>query len=93
MREHVTTMTERGQVTVPAEVRRLLGLKPRDKVAFTIDDGEVRIKPVEFTVQSAYSSIKAPSGGMGIDHAIREARNDWVDEQAKKTKRMLEEAP
>jgi len=38
---------------VPAEVRRLLGLKPRDKVAFAIDDGEVRLVPVTFTAASA----------------------------------------
>ena len=30
MKEITTTLTQRSQVTVPAEVRRLLGLKPRD---------------------------------------------------------------
>ena len=35
MKELLTTVTKRGQVTVPAEVRRLLGIKPYDKVAFT----------------------------------------------------------
>ena len=39
MREITTTLTQRSQVTVPAEVRRLLGLKPRDKVTFTIAEG------------------------------------------------------
>lgn len=57
MKEIVTTMTQRGQVTVPAEVRRLLGLRPRDKVAFTIDEGAVRLVPVQFTLESAYRSV------------------------------------
>lgn len=34
MKELVTTLTQRGQVTVPAEVRGLLGVKPRDRQAF-----------------------------------------------------------
>ncbi len=47
MREITATTTQRNQVTIPAEVRRLLGLKPRDKVAFTIGDGgEVHLEPI-----------------------------------------------
>lgn len=57
MKEIVTTLTQRGQVTVPAEVRRLLGLKPRDKVAFTIDEDQVRLKPASFTVETAFGSV------------------------------------
>lgn len=91
MKELVTTMTERGQVTVPAEVRRLLGLRPKDKVAFTIDDGVVRIKPVEFTVQSAYRSIKPLVRGLDTEEMICEAMEEWAEEQAEKTMRMLRE--
>ena len=57
MKEIVTTMTQRGQVTVPAEVRRMLGLHPRDKVAFAIEEGEVKLLPAKFTLQSAYRSV------------------------------------
>src|SRR3990172_12821009 len=57
MKEIVTTMTQRGQVTVPAEVRRMLGLHPRDKVAFTIDEGEVKLLPARFTLASVYRSV------------------------------------
>jgi AbrB family looped-hinge helix DNA binding protein len=58
MREIVTSLTQRGQVTVPAEVRRLLGLKSRDKVAFAIDNDQVRLVPATFTLESAYGSVK-----------------------------------
>ena len=57
MKELLTIMTKRGQITVPAEVRRLLGLKPRDKVTFTIDGTEVRLKPARFTLETAYQSV------------------------------------
>ena len=30
----VAKITSKGQITIPAEVRRMLGLKPGDKVAF-----------------------------------------------------------
>lgn len=79
MRELVTTMTQRGQITVPAEVRRLLGLKPRDKVAFAIDDGVVRLVPVAFTVASAYGSIKPQDETIDIEEQIRQAKLDRAD--------------
>ena len=31
MKEYAATVTQRSQVTLPAEVRRLLGIKARDK--------------------------------------------------------------
>lgn len=45
MKEILMTVTSKGQVTIPAEVRRLLGVQKRRKVAFVIEDrGEVRLQ-------------------------------------------------
>lgn len=75
MKEITTTITQRSQVTVPAEVRRVLGVKPRDKVTFTIADGEVRLRPVSYSLESAYGSVQ-PSGQAGdFDELSRAARD------------------
>lgn len=57
MKEIVATLTQRGQITVPAEVRRLLGAAPRGKLAFQINGDQVRLVPVSFTLESAYRSV------------------------------------
>jgi AbrB family looped-hinge helix DNA binding protein len=57
MREYVTTVTQRGQVTIPAEVRRLLNAKPHSKIAFRVEDSTVRLMPVEFTLEQALGSV------------------------------------
>jgi AbrB family looped-hinge helix DNA binding protein len=57
MREYVTTVTQRGQVTIPADVRRLLNAKPRGKVAFRVEEGVVRLMPVEFTLEETFGSV------------------------------------
>lgn len=57
MKEILSTVTGRGQVTIPAEVRRLLGTKSGDKVAFEIEDSQVRLRPVKFTLESAFGSV------------------------------------
>ena len=53
MKEIIATVTRRGQVTVPAEVRRLLDLKPGDRVAFTIEAGEARVRLVTPGLEAA----------------------------------------
>ena len=41
-----TTLTSKGQVTVPREIRERLGLKSGDKMAFTmLSDGTVVMRP------------------------------------------------
>ncbi|MBI4288984.1 MAG: type II toxin-antitoxin system PrlF family antitoxin, partial [Chloroflexi bacterium] len=52
MKEITTTITQRGQVTIPAEVRRILGVKPRDRVSFTIENTHVHLKRASFTLES-----------------------------------------
>ncbi len=37
MQEYETTVTEKGQITIPQEIRRLMGLQPRDKVRFEVE--------------------------------------------------------
>lgn len=39
-----STLTSKGQVTIPVEIRRLLGLKPSDKVTFVREDKSVIVK-------------------------------------------------
>jgi AbrB family looped-hinge helix DNA binding protein len=46
-----TGITRKGQVTVPAEIRRELGIKQGDKVAFILYEGEVRLARTGSVVQ------------------------------------------
>jgi antitoxin PrlF len=58
MKESLATITTKGQVTIPAEVRKALGLKPRDKVAFVFDQGEVKIEPSSSTLRHGFGAIR-----------------------------------
>ena len=89
MREFTASTTQRNQVTIPAEVRRTLGLKPRDKVAFTIEDGgEVRLSIATFNLETAFGSVKASAKPEDWDMITRNAK----DEKAARTVRELSEA-
>lgn len=50
MKERVSVVTRKGQITIPAEFRKALGLKEGDKVALSLEEGEVRLSPTESVV-------------------------------------------
>lgn len=77
MKEITTTVTQRGQVTIPAEVRRILGVRPKDKVSFSIENSHVHLKRASFTLESAYGSVKPshrPEDFEAISRAVKEAK-------------------
>jgi antitoxin PrlF len=45
MPELETRVTRKGQVTIPAEIRHRLGLKPKDMVRFEVEGDAVKLKP------------------------------------------------
>ena len=54
-----TTLTQKGQVTIPAPVRKALGLKRGDQVQFTLNKKVAQIKPAKkFSIMSLYGSLK-----------------------------------
>ncbi len=60
MREMLSSVSPKGQITIPAEIRRLLGVKPRDKVAFRVEDGRVQItRARRSSLEAIYRSVPA----------------------------------
>jgi len=60
MKEFVSTATSEGQVTIPIEVRKHLGLKANNKVVFMIDaEGKVQLKVPR------YPDVASLSGAAG----------------------------
>jgi antitoxin PrlF len=73
------TITSKGQITVPREVRRLLGVRSGDKLLFESDGKDVRVRPLRS--QSAFSKYRGvgnqiASGRKGINKWLRGMRGE-----------------
>ena len=72
-----TTMTSKGQVTVPKPIRDRLHLKPGDKIDFMLDeDGGVRVVPVTASVTQLKGMVPRPGYPVSLadmDKAIAKA--------------------
>jgi AbrB family looped-hinge helix DNA binding protein len=59
--ELVSTLTQKGQVTIPVQIRRLLGLMPKAKVAFLQKKDGVHIAIPRYTLATIKGSIPSLS--------------------------------
>lgn len=60
------TITSKGQITVPREVRRVLGVRAGDRLLFESDGEGVRVRPVRGkSAFSKYGGIGNPGIGSG----------------------------
>jgi AbrB family looped-hinge helix DNA binding protein len=80
MKEIRSTITKKGQVTIPAEVRRHLGVGAPDKVTFVIDeeDGSVRLRAPRYpdlrALRGAAGSLERPLPWKEMREIAREDR-------------------
>jgi len=52
-------ITTKGQVTIPAAVRKQLGIHQGDQVGFVYEDGKVIILPIIKDIEAAFGLIAA----------------------------------
>jgi antitoxin PrlF len=78
--EKTAKITSKGQVTVPIEVRRVLGVRAGDRLIFESDAAGVHVRPARRRSNfSKYRGIGNPgmgTGRKGIAKWLRELRGE-----------------
>jgi antitoxin PrlF len=71
-------ITSKGQVTVPRDIRRVLGVGRGDRLLFESDDSGVRVRPARtkspFEKYRGIGNPGMPSGRKAIQRWIRKLR-------------------
>ena len=65
MKEIISTVSSKGQVTIPAEVRKHLGIRQGDRLSFVIEnEGNVRVEAPRYhdiaSLRGAAGSLQKP---------------------------------
>lgn len=55
-----STITSKGQITIPKEIRAALNLHPGDRLDFIIENGRVYVQPVDVDVRSLSGLLYKP---------------------------------
>jgi antitoxin PrlF len=72
---HRTTLTSKGQITIPMEVRKRLGLRQGDQIEFDTSHGETVIRPVRKETNPFAKWRGAASGAFA--GGMKEI-NEWI---------------
>jgi antitoxin PrlF len=60
MKEILSVVTRKGQITLPAELRKLLGIEEGDKVALSLlgaDQRQIRVRPVRSVAELTFGAV------------------------------------
>ena len=79
MKEFISTVNSKGQVTLPAEIRKYLGITTNNKIGFVIDDeGIVRLRvphyPTIASLTGAAGRLNKPLSWKEIQKIAQEDR-------------------
>ena len=83
MVEYVSTVTQKGQVTIPGELRRALKIKPKDRVSFELVDGEVRLRPMQSRILAGYGAVTPKARPEDFRRMRQEVEEEWGEEAGK----------
>ena len=73
-------MTRKGQVTIPAHIRRLLGLTERARVAFVINEGRIELAPALSVADRTAGMLKTSAPALSPRDEKAAAEATWAEE-------------
>ncbi len=83
--EYQRPVSQKGTVTIPVEVRRLLGVKPRGKVTFRVIGGKkVELRPT-LSLAATFASVRPKRRPLDF----KQMRDEAVEEHVQKVIRKM----
>lgn len=77
-----TTITTKGQVTIPKEIRERLGLRSGDKVIFVTEEDKVVIKSAKTLLDfKGYFKVKRAVDFEAVRRRVKQARTRKIKEE------------
>ena len=70
-----STLTSKGQTTIPKDIRKRLNLQPGDRLEFVIDeDGRVLVLPASIDASESAGMLKPPARTVSVEDMNRAIR-------------------
>ena len=63
----ISTLTPKGQMTIPKEIRKALNLRPSEKVVIVVEGNQAIIKPLKGNLLDIGGSVKIAEKEKPID--------------------------
>ena len=77
--EFIGTLSGKSMITLPVAVRKVLGVRPKDKVVFKVSDQAVEIKPGPMTLEDTMGSVPALVSPKEWNQMIEEVKEERAE--------------
>ncbi len=74
-------LSSKGQITLPARIRKRLGLRPNDRIALIVRGEEIVLKPLKGTIRDLRGVLEPKSTPENFDHIRRQVKGDMTQKQ------------
>ena len=81
----ITTITSKGQITIPKDVRQALDLKAHDQAIFTVEGNRAILTPVR------KRSIMELRGALPVDRPFTDSQEIREEVRRKRGERLIQE--
>lgn len=85
--EFIGKLTSKGEVTIPIEVRRILGVEPKEKVVFRVQGSDVTIESGPLSLEEVMGSVKPLQPHKDLKEIRDEAIEEHVEQVVAKMNR------
>ena len=79
MAKYTSKVTSRGQVTIPSELRRTMGIKSKDSVSLEPVDGGIKISPSSSGTVGGYGAVTPKARPEDFGGVRSEREGEWGD--------------
>lgn len=86
MQPYTSTITAKGQVTIPVEIRKMLGIAPHNKITFLTEQKHIRIIPSTSIVAKTAGMLKSEHPLLSSKEERQKFEEAFAMETEKKTK-------
>lgn len=62
-----SVITRKGQTTIPKEIRKLLKLKPNDRLFYILEENRVILKPIHGNILELRGSVRSKERNVDFD--------------------------
>lgn len=82
MKEFESSVSPKGQITLPLELRRRWGIKAKDRVAIQVEEARVTITPARSPVDESYGVLPSLSRALSVEEMTEIAAEEHAQAAA-----------
>jgi AbrB family looped-hinge helix DNA binding protein len=80
---YTSSVSPKGQITLPAELRRELDIEPKDIVVIALEDGKIQVETAKSRLHSVYQSVPALDPPRDWNEITKTVWDDFAERNAR----------